>query len=51
MNGKRNNSYTNIVIPEYTYRYNVMYGWTGKEAIFAKTMIDFWNEKDLQKLN
>ena len=43
--------YTNVLVPEFTYRANVMYGWTGKEAIFAKTMIDFWNEKDLQKLN
>ena len=41
--------YTNVVIPEYAYRANVMYGWTGKEVIFADTMIKFWNEKDLEK--
>ncbi len=36
--------YTNICIPEYGYRTNIMFGWTGKEIIFAKTMIDFWNQ-------
>ena len=41
--------YTNVVIPEYAYRANVMYGWTGKEVVFADTMIKFWNEKDLEK--
>lgn len=35
--------YDNVVIPEYAYRTNIMYGWTGKEAVFAKTMIDHWN--------
>ena len=40
--------YTNVVIPEYTYRANVMYGWTGKEVVFAATMINFWNQKDKQ---
>ena len=23
-----------------------LYGWTGKEVVFAKTMIDLWNELD-----
>ena len=41
--------YTNVLIPEYAYRSNVMYGWTGKEVVFADTMIKFWNEKDLEK--
>lgn len=41
--------YTNVVIPEYAYRSNAMYGWTGKEVVFADTMIKFWNEKDLEK--
>lgn len=35
--------YDNIVIPEYAYRTNIMYGWTGNEAVFAKAMIDQWN--------
>lgn len=36
--------YDNVVIPEYAYRTNIMYGWTGKEAVFAKAMIDQWDE-------
>lgn len=43
--------YTNVVIPEYTYRSNIMFGWTGKEAIFADAMINFWDQKDQAKIN
>jgi hypothetical protein len=38
--------YTNVLVPEYGYRTNIMYGWTGKEAIFADAMIRFWDEKE-----
>lgn len=38
--------YDNVVIPEFAYRTNIMYGWTGKEAVFAKAMIDQWDEID-----
>lgn len=38
--------YDNIVIPEYAYRTNIMYGWTGKEAVFADAIINQWNELD-----
>lgn len=38
--------YDNVVIPEYAYRTNIMYGWTGKEAVFADTMINQWDEID-----
>ena len=38
--------YNNVVLPEYAYRTNIMYGWTGKEAVFAKAMIDQWDEID-----
>lgn len=38
--------YDNVVIPEYAYRTNIMYGWTGKEAVFAKAMIDQWDAID-----
>ena len=41
--------YTNAVIPEYAYRTNLMYGWTGKEALFASEMIKLWNEVDGHK--
>ena len=38
--------YTNVCIPEYGYRTNILFGWTGKELQFAKAMIDFWDELD-----
>ena len=41
--------YTNVLVPEYGYRTNIMYGWTGKEVIFADAMIRFWDEKEQQK--
>ena len=41
--------YTNVLIPEYTYRANYMFGWTGKEALFADAMIKFWDQKTAQK--
>ena len=41
--------YNNVLIPEYVYRANYMYGWTGKEVLFADTMIKFWDQKEAQK--
>ncbi len=41
--------YNNMVVPEYGYRTNILYGWTGKELIFADKMIHFWDEKDKKK--
>ena len=38
--------YTNVLVPEYGYRTNIMYGWTGKEAVFADAMIRFWDDVD-----
>ena len=38
--------YNNVVVPEYGYRTNLMYGWTGKELVFADAMIRFWDGKD-----
>lgn len=35
--------YDNSVLPEYAYRTSMMSGWTGKEAMFAKMLIDIWN--------
>ena len=35
--------YDNSIIPEYAYRTNIMYGWTGKEIQFADAMIKQWN--------
>lgn len=38
--------YDNVVIPEYGYRTNILYGWTGKELSFASEMIKFWDSKE-----
>lgn len=35
--------YDNSVLPEYTYRTSMMSGWTGKEAMYAKMLIDIWD--------
>lgn len=43
--------YDNVLVPEYGYRTNILYGWTGKELVFAKQMIDFWDAKDKQRSN
>lgn len=36
--------YNNVLIPEFTYRGAVLYGWTGKESLFASKLIEQWNE-------
>lgn len=38
--------YKNVVVPEYGYRTNILYGWTGKELVFADAMIKIWDEID-----
>lgn len=35
--------YNNSVLPEYAYRTSMMSGWTGNEALFAKMLIDIWD--------
>lgn len=36
--------YDNVSIPESIYRGAILYGWTGKEAVYAQAMIDQWDE-------
>ena len=36
--------YTNAVIPELSERCAILYGWTGKEAVFAQEYIRQWDE-------
>ena len=38
--------YHNVLVPEYGYRTNILYGWTGKELLFADAMIRPWDERD-----
>ncbi len=35
--------YIDVCIPEMTYRHSILYGWTGKESVYAKANIDIWN--------
>lgn len=35
--------YDNILIPEYIYRGAYLYGWTGKESLFASKLIEQWD--------
>lgn len=39
--------YDNMVIPNYTYRTNLMYGWTGRESVFADVIIKEWDRADM----
>ena len=41
--------YTNMLIPESGYRSNILFGWTGKELIYASAMNRFWDEKDAER--
>jgi hypothetical protein len=35
--------YNNSVLPENLYRGAILAGWTGKEPVFAKAIIDTWD--------
>jgi len=36
--------YTNVLVPEYGYRTAILYGWTGKELLFADALQRTWQE-------
>ncbi len=38
--------YNNSVLPETLYRGAILAGWTGKEPVFAKAIIDAWNSEE-----
>lgn len=38
--------YSNVLVPEYGYRTNILYGWTGKELLFADRMIRLWDQAE-----
>lgn len=40
--------YNNVLIPENSYRTSILYGWTGKELVYADAINKFWDEKDAQ---
>ena len=41
--------YDNVLIPEMSYRTAFLYGWTGKEALFADAYIKEWDAIEAQK--
>ena len=41
--------YNNVLVPENGYRTNILYGWTGKELVYADMMNKFWDEIDNRK--
>ncbi len=41
--------YTNVLVPENGYRTSIMYGWTGKELVYADIVNKLWDEKDAEK--
>lgn len=43
--------YDNVLVPETGYRTSVMYGWTGKELVYADTINKFWDEIDAKAEN
>lgn len=36
--------YTNNLVPENTYRTSILFGWTGKEAVYAEAITKQWDE-------
>ena len=38
--------YNNTVLPENLYRGAILAGWTGKESMYAKAIIDAWDEAE-----
>lgn len=38
--------YDNVLVPESGYRTSILYGWTGRELVYADAINRFWDEKD-----
>mgnify|MGYP003292342039 CR=1 FL=1 len=43
--------YTNIAVPEQSYRCSIQYGWTGKEVLYADKMNHLWDEVENRNRN
>ena len=41
--------YTNVLVPEYGYRTAILYGWTGRELVFADAMRCIWDDMEARK--
>lgn len=42
--------YDNVILPENLYRTSILYGWTGKEILYAKQINDIWDQIDNKKI-
>ncbi|MBD5584298.1 MAG: hypothetical protein HDQ88_04395 [Clostridia bacterium] len=38
--------YDNMLVPENLYRTSILYGWTGRELVYADAINKFWDEHD-----
>ncbi len=41
--------YTNVLVPENGYRTSILYGWTGKELVYADMINRVWDDKDAER--
>ena len=41
--------YSNVLVPENGYRTSVLYGWTGRELVYADAINGFWDEYDAKR--
>ncbi len=41
--------YNNVLVPENGYRTSILYGWTGKELVYADMINRVWDEKDAER--
>ena len=41
--------YDNSVLPENLYRGAILAGWTGKEPLYARAIIDAWDQAEKRK--
>jgi hypothetical protein len=41
--------YNNVLVPESGYRTSVLYGWTGKELVYADAINKLWDEFDQKR--
>ncbi len=41
--------YDNVLVPENGYRTAILYGWTGKELVYADTINKLWDEYDKER--
>lgn len=42
--------YNNVLVPESGYRTSILYGWTGRELLYADFINSFWDGKDNENL-